>query len=102
MELLHYILFFTIIIGEIRFYIFLGILLGTLIYMLTISKFFINISVKTIIFLKNLLNKITNYILYPFKIIFVLFRKVFFRPISFIFINIRKIFSKNILNKKDF
>ena len=41
--------------GEIRLYVFLGIILGILLYMLTISKYIIKVSVKIILFLKEIL-----------------------------------------------
>ena len=44
---------FTFSNGEIRFYMFLGVFLGCLIYMLVFSKYFININVKIILILKK-------------------------------------------------
>lgn len=84
--------------GEIRFYIFLGILIGILFYMLTISKFIIKISVSIISFLKDIVTKAVNILVYPIKILFRIFRKTLLRPISFIFINIRTLFTKSRLN----
>ena len=80
--------------GEIRLYIFLGIVLGTILYMLTISKYFIKINVKIINFIKTITGKIIFIFLYPLKIIFKVLQKLFFRPFSFVFINIRKTFTK--------
>lgn len=68
--------------GEIRAYIFLGLLFGVLIYIFTISKYFIKISVTIINFTKKLL-------LYPIKIILNIL-KIVLKPFSFIVINIRK------------
>ncbi len=81
--------------GEIRFYIFLGIILGILIYILTISKYIIKFSVTIINFIKNIINKVIQIIFYPLKIIINFLRKLLFRPISFICINIRKNLTKN-------
>ena len=81
--------------GEIRFYIFLGIILGIIIYILTISKYIIKLSVTIIKFIKDIINKIIQVIFYPLKFILNILKKILFRPISFIFINIRKIFTKN-------
>ncbi len=72
--------------GEIRLFIFLGIAIGITLYMLIFSSFFIKINVTIITFLKNIISKILGIILIPFKFI----KKLFFKPISFIFINIRK------------
>lgn len=84
--------------GEIRLYIFLGIIFGTLIYILTLSKYIIKFSVTIINFIKGIIIKIIEIITYPIKLVINILKKILFRPISFIFINIRKIFSKNKLN----
>ena len=57
--------------GEIRLYIFIGILFGVIIYMLSISKFFVKINLFVIEKIKQI-----------------------FKPISFVIINVRKILSK--------
>lgn len=88
--------------GEIRFYIFLGIFLGILIYMLLLSKYFIKINVSIINFLKNIIYKTVSIVLYPLKALFNILKKIFFKPFSFVFINIRLFFTKslsNIVNK---
>ncbi len=87
--------------GEIRLYIFLGILLGTCIYMLTISSYLINLSVRIITIIKGILIKLVKVLIYPFQIILCIVKKILFRPFSFIFINIRKSFcqkKQNLLN----
>ena len=73
--------------GEIRFYMFLGVFLGCLIYMLLFSKYFININVKVI-----------SIIIFPINMIIKLMKKIFFKPINFITINIKK--SKSSCQKK--
>lgn len=88
--------------GEIRFYIFLGIMLGIIVYILTISKYIIKFSVYIITFIKNIIAKIINIIIYPFKFLLNIIKKLLFRPFSFIFINIRKFFAKNKLNLTNF
>lgn len=70
--------------GEIRSYVIIGILLGILIYMLTISRYFIKISVDIIKFLKKIL-------LYPLKSVWNILVKII-KPFSFVVINIRKTF----------
>ena len=81
--------------GELRAYIFVGILLGILIYMLLFSKTFIKISVSII----NTIQKVfVTIIINPIKYIMGILRKLIFRPISFVFINIRKIMSKIKIN----
>lgn len=80
--------------GEIRLYIFLGIAIGILLYMLTISQYIIKFSVKVITFIKTIISKIIHILTYPFKSLLNFLKKLLFRPISFIFINLRKIFTK--------
>jgi len=77
--------------GEIRLYIFLGIILGGFVYVITISKFFININVIIIKTVKKTLINIIKMIILPFKILFKYLRKLFFKPISFFCINFKKI-----------
>lgn len=78
--------------GEIRAYIFLGILLGISTYILVISKHFININT----FIVEKVKKIIQIIISPIQKII---RILLFRPISFIFINFNKTF-KHIFTKK--
>ncbi len=73
--------------GELRFFMIIGILMGTLIYMITFSKYIIKISV----FIINLIKKI---IVYPIKVVKRILKKIIFRPIFIICIN----FKKNIIN----
>lgn len=80
--------------GEIRLYIFLGIAIGILLYMLTISNYIIKYAVKIITFLKIVISKIIKVLIYPIKVLLNFLKKLLFRPISFIFINKRKIFTK--------
>lgn len=81
--------------GEIRNYVIIGIIMGILIYLLTISKYFIKMNVTIINFLKKIL-------LYPIKLIYGILRKIL-SPFSFIVININKSFKNNVekcLNNK--
>lgn len=81
--------------GEIRFYILLGIVLGIITYIITFSKYIIKFSVKIVSFIKCIISKINQIIIYPLKFIINILKKVLFRPISFICINIRKIFTNS-------
>lgn len=73
---------FTFSNGEIRFYMFLGVFIGCILYMLMISKIFIEINVKFILILKKIIIKIFTIIIVPIKMVF--------KPIRFITINIKK------------
>lgn len=72
----------------------MGISLGVLIYMISISKYFIKFNVIIIDSMKKIL-----FILFkPFNILIKIIKKSFLRPISFIVINI-KAFIRKYLNK---
>ena len=75
--------------GEIRIYHIIGLLIGCIFYMLTISKFFIKINVTIITFIKKAIEKILIILLYPAKIIFKVLKKIF-TPFTFFVINIKK------------
>lgn len=77
--------------GEIRLFMFLGVLLGIIIYMLFVSSHVIKINVAILLFLKNIFVKIVTILLIPFQFIVNTIKKIFFKPISFFIINIRKI-----------
>lgn len=92
---------FTFNNGQIRSFMFLAVIIGIIIYMLFASSYIIKLNVTIINFFKKIIKKILNIILIPFKFIYHLLRKIFFKPISFFIINIRKEstnFSKKIYN----
>ena len=62
--------------GELRIYTIIGIVLGTIIYMLSISRYVINIFVCIINILKRIIEFIIRIISYPISLIF--------KPISII------------------
>lgn len=76
--------------GELRLYLFLGIIFGIIIYMLFISKYFIKINVAIINFIKKTIILITK----PFIFLLKFIKKIFFKPISFICINFKLLFKK--------
>ncbi len=82
--------------GQLRFYIFIGIIIGIVFYMLFFSKYFININMIII----NSIKKFIVLLIKPIKIIYKFLKNIFFRPISFIIINIRKIGEKNVVKIK--
>ena len=88
--------------GEIRLFMFLAVLIGIIIYILSISSYIIKINVKIINCFKMIIIKIFKIISIPFTYIIKILRKIFFKPISFIIINIRKIstnYSKKLFSK---
>ena len=77
--------------GEVRGYIFVGISIGAIIYLILFSKIFIIVNV----FIINILKKIIYYILIiPIRTINNFLKKIIFKPISFVFINFKKNMSK--------
>lgn len=93
--------------GEIRLYIFIGILLGITFYIVLFSKFFININVTIIKYISKIITTIIKILFIPFikigkilKIIFNIFNK-FLKKIYKKCIKLTK-FSKNTMKKKDF
>lgn len=84
--------------GEIRLFMFLGIIIGTILYMVFVSSYIIKINIKII----NILKKILDIILTPFIFIYKKIRKIFMKPITFLFINFRNIFTNfNIKSNKN-
>ena len=82
--------------GELRLYIFIGIGVGIIFYMLFISKYFIKLNVAIINFIKKFIILITK----PFIILLKFIKKLFFKPISFVIINIKLLFSKMLMKFK--
>ena len=80
--------------GELRIYLFLGLILGLVAYLLIISKYFILINVKAILTLKSFFCSIIHILLFPFRLL----RKILLKPISFILINLRKTTKSIIIN----
>ena len=79
-------------------YVFIGIISGLTIHIVLFSKIFIKISVKIIDYLKIIFKLITKIIVFPIKLIFNTLKIILFKPISFVFINIRKSVKKAIKN----
>ncbi len=84
---------FTFNNGEIRIFMFLGILLGVIIYMIFFSKYIIKINVKILKFIKLIIKT-------PIVFIYKLLKKYLFNPIHIVIINISKFSSKLIHTSK--
>ena len=72
--------------GQLRLFLFLGLIIGALFYMVFISSYMIKINIKLI----HIAKKILGIILIPFKFFYKTLYKVIFNPIHFLFINITK------------
>lgn len=80
--------------GQLRFFIFVAIFLGLLLYLLTISKYFIKINVIILAFIK----KLVHMMLYPIQKLY----KIITKPFYFLIINLKKLHirkSKKLSNK---
>jgi spore cortex biosynthesis protein yabQ len=80
--------------GQLRFFIFVAISLGLLLYLLTISKYFIKINVIILAFIK----KLVHMMLYPIQKLY----KIMTKPFYFLIINLKKLHirkSKKLSNK---
>lgn len=73
--------------GEIRSYIFVGIALGVLIYMLTLSKYIVRYSVIIIKFIKKIIS-------YPVNLILEIFNFLLIKPIKLLMHKIFTFFKK--------
>lgn len=77
--------------GEIRLFLFLGVFIGLLLYLLLFSNIFIKVSVYLISIIKKIVEFV---IIIPIKFVLKIFRKIVFKPIIFICINIKSNFRK--------
>lgn len=84
--------------GELRFFMFLAVILGFVLYICTISSYLIKINLKIINVIKRIFLKLFEIIYKPLIKTFKILKKVIFKPILFVIINIRKNI-KNIKNR---
>ena len=88
--------------GEIRAYLFIGLFIGITLYILLLSKFIITISVNIIGTIKKIITYMFHFIAYPITFIISIIKRLFLKPISFIFINFRKSMSKQVKKFQNF
>ena len=84
--------------GSLRLFMFLGLILGLLLYMLTLSKFIVKTVVKIISVIKKFIVIIFKIIIFPFKIIFNFLEKILFRPVYLFFMKIQNNMTKKLKN----
>ena len=78
--------------GEIRIYMFLAIFVGCILYMLLISRYFININVQIVFYLKKIIGKIFTIVFWPIRLLL--------KPIHFVTINLKKFTKEQYKNTK--
>ena len=89
--------------GEIRIYNIIGLILGGILYMILISKFFIKINVKIVIFMKKVIISIVKILILPIQFLAKILQKIF-KPFTFFVINTKNIllnFKKSKNKKKN-
>lgn len=89
--------------GEIRIYNIIGLILGGILYMILISKFFIKINVKIVLFLKKVIISIVKILILPIQFLAKILQKIF-KPFTFFVINTKNIllnFKKSKNKKKN-
>ena len=84
-------LIFVLNSGEIRFFMFIAICLGGIVYYFTLSKYFMNISVHILTFVKIIVKKLLSILLIPLK----LFLRINKKVKCIVCINFKKIWSKS-------
>ena len=84
-------LIFVLSSGEIRFFMFIAICLGGIVYYFTLSKYFMNISVHILTFVKIIVKKLLSILLIPLK----LFLRINKKVKCIVCINFKKIWSKS-------
>lgn len=81
----------NLIIGELRFFLFLGVFIGLIIYMIAFSKIFISLNVKIIQVIKKVVYIV---IIKPIGYIIRFLKNILRKPIYFVFVNTRRMLSK--------
>lgn len=76
--------------GEIRIYNIIGLILGSILYMIFISKFFIKINVKIISIIKKVVISMVKILIIPINFLAKILQKIF-KPFTFFVINTKNV-----------
>ena len=74
---------FTFSNGELRLYMFLGVFIGCILYMIIISQYFIKINVKIILFTKGIVYKIFYILTFPMRILLKILKNFYLNQFIF-------------------
>ena len=88
--------------GTLRFFMIIGIAIGLITYMLTISPWIIKVSISIINIIKNIVKFIINVITYPFKMIYIIIKRIIVKPLVNLLHNISKKTKKTTIFIKNF
>lgn len=80
--------------GSLRFFMFLGLGVGTVMYILTLSKLVIKTSVFIISIIKKIVSIILKAIITLLKILYNVLDKIIFRPLYLLYIKVDSFFQK--------
>lgn len=80
--------------GSLRLFMFLGLIFGFILYMLTLSKIIIKIFVTIITISKRIIYKIIKIIITPLKFIYNIIDRIIFRPIYIFYIKFKTSLTK--------
>ena len=80
--------------GDLRFFMVIGLVIGFITYILTVSRYIRKCSISIINFLKKIVKFICSIFIYPLKIIY----NIIINPLKIIYINIIK---KNLFSSKN-
>lgn len=89
--------------GEIRIYNIIGLILGSILYMIFISKFFIKINVKIISIIKKVVISMVKILIIPINFWAKILQKIF-KPFTFFVINTKNVllnFKKRKIKRKN-
>lgn len=80
--------------GSLRFFMFLGLLFGFVLYLLTLSKIIIKTVVSLITILKKMVHQILKIIIIPLRFLYTMIDKILFRPIYLFSIKTKSFLTK--------
>lgn len=85
--------------GEMRFFMFFAIMLGLLLYLLTISKYFIKINVTVLVTIKKIIKRILLILVYPITLLKKILSRLILKPFRILTIDINNLLKTNKMKK---
>lgn len=85
--------------GEMRFFMFSAIMLGLLLYLLTISKYFIKINVTVLVTIKKIIKRILLILVYPITLLKKILSRLILKPFRILTIDVNNLLKTNKMKK---
>lgn len=85
--------------GEMRFFMFFAIMLGLLLYLLTISKYFIKINVTVLVTIKKIIKRILLILVYPITLLKKILSRLILKPFRILTIDVNNLLKTNKMKK---